>query len=42
MDKEIKDPDGILKVITALFGKLPAYIINSEKEYPVKIIDLKK
>lgn len=41
MDKEIKDPDGILKVITALFGKLPAYIINSEKEYPVKIIALK-
>lgn len=41
MDKEIKDPDGILKVITALFGKLPAYIIHSEKEYPVKIIALK-
>ncbi|PKA26678.1 PilZ domain-containing protein [Leptospira meyeri] len=41
MDKEIKDPDGILKVITALFGKLPAYIINSEKELPVKIIALK-
>ncbi|TGL90873.1 PilZ domain-containing protein [Leptospira congkakensis] len=41
MDKEIKDLEGILKVITALFGKLPAYIINSEKEYPVKIIALK-
>ncbi|PJZ85677.1 PilZ domain-containing protein [Leptospira harrisiae] len=41
MDKEIKDPDGILKVITALFGKLPAYIINSDKEFPVKIIALK-
>ncbi|MCG6145206.1 PilZ domain-containing protein [Leptospira bandrabouensis] len=41
MDKEIKDPEGILKVITALFGKLPAYIVNSEKEYPVKIIALK-
>ncbi|MCW7492916.1 PilZ domain-containing protein [Leptospira sp. 2 VSF19] len=41
MDKEIKDPDGILKVITALFGKLPAYIVNSDKEYPVKIIALK-
>ncbi|EMY69869.1 PilZ domain-containing protein [Leptospira vanthielii] len=41
MDKEIKDPDGILKVITALFGKLPAYIIYSDKEFPVKIIALK-
>ncbi|EOQ87445.1 type IV pilus assembly protein PilZ [Leptospira yanagawae serovar Saopaulo str. Sao Paulo = ATCC 700523] len=41
MDKEIKDPEGILKVITALFGKLPAYIINSDKEFPVKIIALK-
>lgn len=41
MEKEIKDPEGILKVITALFGKLPAYIINTEKEYPVKIIALK-
>lgn len=41
MDKEIKDPEGILKVITALFGKLPAYIVNSEKEFPVKIIALK-
>ncbi|PJZ45992.1 PilZ domain-containing protein [Leptospira brenneri] len=41
MDKEIKDPEGILKVITALFGKLPAYIINAENEYPVKIIALK-
>lgn len=41
MDKEIKDPEGILKVITALFGKLPAFIFNSDKEYPVKIIALK-
>lgn len=41
MDKEIKDPEGILKVITALFGKLPAYIFNLDKEYPVKIIALK-
>lgn len=41
MDKEIKDPEGILKVITALFGKLPAYIVNTDKEFPVKIIALK-
>ncbi|MDF3820222.1 PilZ domain-containing protein [Leptospira sp. 96542] len=41
MEKEIKDPDGILKVITALFGKLPATISFQTKELPVKVIALK-
>lgn len=41
MEKEIKDPDAILKVITALFGKLPVQIFHSGKEYACKIIALK-
>lgn len=41
MEKEIIDPEAILKVITALFGKLPATILNSGQEFPVKVIALK-
>ncbi|TGL58251.1 PilZ domain-containing protein [Leptospira ognonensis] len=41
MEKEITDIDGILKVVSALFGKLPVCIIHENKELPVKIIALK-
>ncbi|TGN20119.1 PilZ domain-containing protein [Leptospira idonii] len=41
MDKEINDSEGVLKVITALFGKLPVTIQFEGKEVPVKIIALK-
>ncbi|TGN11921.1 PilZ domain-containing protein [Leptospira ilyithenensis] len=41
MDKEITDIDGVLKVITALFGKLPVSIQYEGKDIPVKIIALK-
>ncbi|WP_411822222.1 PilZ domain-containing protein [Leptospira sp. 'Mane'] len=41
MDKEITDFEGVLKVITALFGKLPVSIQYEGKDIPVKIIALK-
>lgn len=41
MDKEINDIDAIIKVISALFGKLPVHIIHNGKEVSVKIIALK-
>jgi hypothetical protein len=41
MNKEINDLEGILKVISALFGKLPVSIVLDGKEYPVKVIALK-
>jgi hypothetical protein len=41
MDKEIIDKEGMLKVISALFGKLPVSIVHEGKELPVKIIALK-
>ncbi|MDZ4725801.1 MAG: PilZ domain-containing protein [Leptospira sp.] len=41
MNKEISDQDGILKVISALFGKLPVTIVADGKEIPVKVIALK-
>ncbi|BDA78354.1 pilus assembly protein PilZ [Leptospira kobayashii] len=41
MDKEITDIEGVLKVITALFGKLPVSIQYEGKDIPVKIIALK-
>jgi len=41
MDKEINDPEAVLKVITALFGKLPVHIFYDSKEFPCKIVALK-
>jgi hypothetical protein len=41
MDKEIVDSEGVLKVISALFGKLPVTILSEGKEFTVKVIALK-
>ncbi len=42
MNKEVTDLEGMIKVISALFGKLPVTIIRENKEIPVKVIALKK
>ncbi len=41
MDKVIQEPEAVLKLITALFGKLPVLIRYFDKELPCKIVALK-
>jgi hypothetical protein len=40
LNKEIRDHAGMLKIIDLLFGRLPVYIIDNQREYPVKIVKL--
>jgi hypothetical protein len=42
MQKEINDIEGINKILNQLYGRLPVYIIDSGREYPVKVVALKE
>jgi hypothetical protein len=42
MNKEIHDKQGIHKVLNSLFGRLPVYIVDNNREYPAKVISLKE
>lgn len=41
MSKEIVDKESIYKVLNLLFGKLPVYILDNGREYPIKVVALK-
>lgn len=41
MHREIQDKEGMHKILNMLFGRLPVYIIDNGREYPVKIVALK-
>ncbi|WCL48284.1 PilZ domain-containing protein [Leptospira sp. GIMC2001] len=42
MEKEVRDKEGIHKILNALFGRLPVNIIDDGREYPIKVVALKQ
>lgn len=42
MQKEINDIEGMNKILNHLYGRLPVYIVDSGREYPIKVIALKE
>jgi len=40
MAKEIVDRESIQKVLNLLFGRLPVYILDNGRQYPIKVISL--
>lgn len=42
MYKEIVDKAAMFKVMNLLFGRIPVYIVDNNREYPIKVISFKE